>query len=100
MFEFSIATGDGFVSGFDGKSKVHSLFIVYRLSTEIQASIQGLLIAMLKPIINACLGTVKHDCASIFDIEPIGIIFYLHVAIFEIPKQRFIIKPPACVRHE
>ena len=30
------------------------------------------------------------------DSEPIGNIFYLRVAIFEIPEERFIIKPPAC----
>ena len=30
------------------------------------------------------------------DSEPIGNIFYLQVAIFEIPEERFIIKPPAC----
>ena len=30
------------------------------------------------------------------DIEPIGNIFYLHEAIIEVPKQRFIIKPPGC----
>ena len=53
------------ISYFDGKCKVHSLFIVSRPSTLIQLSIQGLLIATGKPIRNVCLGTVKHDCASI-----------------------------------
>ena len=32
----------------------------------------------------------------LFESEPIGNFFYLHVAIFEIPKKWFIIKPSAC----
>ena len=32
----------------------------------------------------------------LFASEPIGNLFYLHAVIFEIPKQYFIIKPPAC----
>ena len=32
----------------------------------------------------------------LFAIEPIGNLSYLHVVIFEISKQYFIIKPPAC----
>ena len=57
--------------GFDSKYKVHSLFIVSRLSTKIQLSIKGLLIAMEKPIRNACLGTVKHVEYRLLDSEPI-----------------------------
>ena len=33
---------------------------------------------------------------QLFAIEPIGNLSYLHAVIFEIPKQYFIIKPPAC----
>ena len=33
---------------------------------------------------------------QLFVSAPIGNVFYLHAAIFEIPMQRFIIKPPAC----
>ena len=33
---------------------------------------------------------------GLFASEPIGNLFYLHAVIFEIPKQYFIIKPPAC----
>ena len=32
----------------------------------------------------------------LLDSEPIGNIFFLHTATFDIPKQRFIIKPPSC----
>ena len=32
----------------------------------------------------------------LFASKPIGSLFYLHAVIFEIPKQYFIIKPPAC----
>ena len=35
--------------------------IVFLLFPEIQLSTQGFLIAMRKPIRNACFGTVKHD---------------------------------------
>ena len=31
-----------------------------------------------------------------FHSESVGNNFYLHMAIFEIPRQRFVIKPPAC----
>ena len=72
------------------------LFIVSRLSTQIQLSISGLLIVMGKPIRNAYLGIVKHDRNRLFSKEPIGNIFFLHMATFEIPKYCFIIKPPAC----
>ena len=51
---------------------------------------------MEKPVRNAYLGTVKHDGHRLFASEPIGNVFYLHAVIFEIPKQLFIIKPPAC----
>ena len=51
---------------------------------------------MGKPIRNACLGTLKHDSVSIVYREQIGNIFYLYAGIFEIPKERFIIKTPAC----
>ena len=47
------------------KIQVHSFFIVSRLSTEIQLSIQGLLIVIRNPIRNACFGIVKHDWTSI-----------------------------------
>ena len=60
-YDFTIATGDGLVSVFSDKYNVHKLFIVSRLSTNIQLSIQGLLIIMGRPIRNTCLGTVKHD---------------------------------------
>ena len=33
---------------------------------------------------------------QLFAIEPIGNLSYLDSVIFEIPKQYFIIKPPAC----
>ena len=32
----------------------------------------------------------------LFASKPIGSLFYLHAVVFEIPKQYFIIKPPAC----
>ena len=51
---------------------------------------------MGKPIRNACLGTLKRDSVSIVYREQIGNIFYLYAGIFEIPKERFIIKTPAC----
>ena len=53
------------MSGLNGKYKVHSLFVVSRLSTEIAFSIQGLLIVMRKLIRKARPGTVKHDLTSI-----------------------------------
>ena len=49
------------VSGFDGKCKVHSFFVVSRLSIEIHLSIQGLPIVMGNSVRNACLGTAKND---------------------------------------
>ena len=45
--------------------KVHSLFILSRLSTEIELSIQGLLIVIGKLMRNACIGRVKHDWKSV-----------------------------------
>ena len=52
-----------------------------------------------KPVRNAYLGIVKHDRTSRANRkprEPIGNLFYLLAAIFEIPKYCFMIKPPAC----
>ena len=94
--DFTIVTADGLLSGFIDKYKVHSLFIVSRLSTEIQLVIQGLLIVMGKATRSTCLHKVKYDWTFIFGSEPTGRIFYLHAAILKIPKLRFIIKPPAC----
>ena len=50
-YDFTIVTGDGFVSGFDSKYKAHSLFIVS--------------VPLEKPIRSACLGTVTHNWASV-----------------------------------
>ena len=47
--------------GLDGKCKVHSLFVVFKGSIEIQLDIQNLLIVMGKPIRDVRLGTAKHD---------------------------------------
>ena len=52
------------MSGFTNKYKVHSLFIASRRWTEIQLSIQDLLILKGKPTKNASIGTVKHDWTS------------------------------------
>ena len=78
-YDFTIVTGDG-------NTNYIVLFIVSRPSTQIQLSISGLLIAMRKPIRNAYLGIVKHDWTSFVAREPIGNLFYLHAAIFEIRK--------------
>ena len=45
---------------------------------------------------NAYLGTVDMIGHRLFAGEPIGNLFYRHAVIFEIPKNYFIIKPPAC----
>ena len=42
------------------------------------------------------LSTVTHDWAWIVLRLVLRTVFYLHAAIFEIPLQRFMIKPPAC----
>ena len=65
FFSFTTVTKDGLLSGFDGKYKVHGLFIVTRFSTEIRISIQGLLTDIRKPITKTCLAIVKHDWTSI-----------------------------------
>ena len=52
--------------GLDGKCKVHSLFVVFEVSIEIQLDIQNLLIVMGKPIRDVRLGTAKHDWTLIF----------------------------------
>ena len=57
---------DGLMFGFSDKYQAHSLFIVSRLLTKIQLSVQGLLLPIVKPIKNECLSTVKHDCISLF----------------------------------
>ena len=59
-------------------------------------SILGLLIVMGKPIKTYGLAQWNVIRNQLSDSEPIGNIFYLQVAIFEIPEERFIIKPPAC----
>ena len=53
--------GDGLGSGFYDNCKLYSLFIISRLSTEIQLSIQCLLLVTGNSIKKACLGTVMHD---------------------------------------
>ena len=57
-YDLTIVTGDSNANDI-------GLFIVSRLSTQIQLSISGLLIVMGKPIRNAPLGIVKHDWISI-----------------------------------
>ena len=61
------------------------MFIVSRPSAEIELGIQGLLIVVGKLEIHALekWNMIGHE---LFHIEPIGNIFYLQAAIFEIPK--------------
>ena len=61
FLSLTIITGDGLVSGFSDKYKVHILFIVSRASVKFHLSIQSLLIVMGNPITKACLGIAKHD---------------------------------------
>ena len=63
------------MSGFTNKYKVHSLLIASRRWTEIQLSIQDLLILKGKPTKNGSIGTVKHDWTSTVWQWPIGNIF-------------------------
>ena len=60
---FTVVKRGGHVFGFV-KYKVHSSFIVFRLSTLIQLSISGLLIVIGKTIRNTCLSAVKREWTS------------------------------------
>ena len=59
-------------------------------------SILGLLIVMGKPIKTYGLAQWNMIGNQLSDSEPIGNIFYQQAAIFEIPEERFIMKPPSC----
>lgn len=64
-YGLTIVMRHGLASRFSDKYKVQGLFIAFMPTTEIQLSVQGLRNIMGKPIRNACLLTMKHDCISI-----------------------------------
>ena len=75
-------------------------FIISKPSTQIQLTISGLLIVVGKPVRNTYL--ISWHTETWLDIDCLlesqyeESLFYLHAAIFEIPKQCFIIKSLAC----
>ena len=71
----------------DGNTNYVVMFILSRLSSQIQLSISDLLIAMGKPIISYwhVLAYGNMTGHPFFAREPIGNLFFLHEVVFEIP---------------